>query len=245
MIPSLCIAHKPPLLSAKLYDAIIDTPPREDYQTHVSVVAHPSIALLVPDGPVNICGYRKIMVRKSVCVDSHRTINVGQARGIGREQTEPMPGHEFLICMHNFVKLGGKGDIKVQWGMAHHMVDFIDAFDLTQEMGILTLQERVALEREPALVEGGCSMGVFPGRLIKDIFAKTIPFYREFAKRHQGRFKNYDPVQRRCIAFLAERLETHFILKEIRARYGGEIPPDIVGCLTAVSDGPWAAGTMP
>ncbi len=244
MIPSLCIAHKPPIIAAHLYDAIIDTPPRANYQTHVSVVTHPAVARLAPDGPVNICGYRKIIVRNSVAVGSHRTIPVAQARQINRNDTEPRDGHEFLVCMHNFVKLGGKGDIKVQWGMAHHVVDLIDALDLAQEMGLFTLHERVALEREPALVEGGFSMGVFPGRLLKETFAKVIPFYDEFAKRHSGRFLRYDNVQRRVIPFLAERIETHFILKAIRARYG-EVPPDVVGCLTAVSDGPWAAGTMP
>jgi hypothetical protein len=243
VIPTFCIAHKPPLLPASLYDVIVHTPPREDYPALASVVAHPVLARLIPDGPVRICGYRKILTRGET---SHRTVTVSAAAQIPRVETEPHPWFEFLLCAHDFFKIGREHhNIREQWAASHHEADLRDCLALAVEMGVMSAAEAQALEAEPALIEGGCSMGVYPGALVREIVTRVWPLYAEFVRRHRARFMNYDPVQRRCVAFLAERIETHFLLKELRRRYPSAIPSQVFGCLTAVSDGPWVAGTMP
>lgn len=245
MIPTYCIAHREPRLSAHLYDALIHTPPRADYQALVSVVAQPVMAVIAPaDGLVNICGYRKIVTRRGNKPSSHRTITTAECVNVSRVDTEPHPGLEFLLCRHDFFKMGGKHrNIREQWDGCHRKQDLTDCLNLAVEMGVMTATEAAALEAEPALIEGGCSMGVFPGRLVRRVMQKVWPLYQEFARRYKGRFMKYDPVQRRCIAFLAERVETHFVLKELRQRYA-EIPPQIFGCLTAAWDGKWEAGKI-
>jgi hypothetical protein len=243
VIPTYCIAHKDPRLSAHLYDAIIHTPPRQDYKVLVSVVAHPVIAALAPSGLMTICGYRKIVTRGDS--KPHRTITTAACAQVPRATAEPHPGFEFLLCAHDFFRIGGKHrNVREQWDACHHRDDLRDCLNLAQELGVMSPGERTALEAEPMLIEGGCSMGVFPGWLVRETFNKVWPLYQEFARRHRNRFMRYDPVQRRCIAFLAERVETHFILKELRRRYPGKLPPELFGCLTSSWDGPWAAGTI-
>jgi len=242
-VPMLCIAHKKPLIPSHLYDAIIDTPSRENYEALVSVVAQPVMARLAPDGPVGICGYRKVLIHGET---SHAMWTIAQGAKITWEQTQPRPGHEFLVCMHNFADIGHiHKNVKEQWYFAHRGIDLSDGLNLAREMGIMTEADCRALELEPELVEGGFSMGVFPGKLMRESLTKLIPFYDEFARRYRDRFLKYNPMQRRCVAFLAERMESHFILKELRRRYPSGLPAAIKGCLIGVSDGPWIAGTMP
>ena len=245
MIPTYCIAHREPRLAAHLYDVIIHTPPRQDYKSLVSVVAHPVIAQLAPlSGLVNVCGYRKIVTRGEA--KPHRTISIAACAQVPRATTEPHPGFEFLICAHNFFRIGGKHrNVREQWDACHHKDDLRDCLNLAVEMGVMSAAERHALEAEPALIEGGCSMGVFPAELVRETFGKVWPLYLEFARRYRTRFMAYDPVQRRCIAFLAERVETHFILRELRQRYPRGLPRELFGCLTSSWDGPWEAGRIP
>ena len=243
MIPRLCIAHKPPQVSAHLYDAILDTPPRADYDALVSVVAQPLMARLATDTPIGVCSYRKIVVRG---VKSHDYLRLAQCSWLARSETEPRPGHEYLLCLHDFFKVGGlHRSVKEQWDVCHHGQDLYECLVLAVEMGIFTAAECRALESEPALIEGGFSMGVYPGAVLRAAISTVTPLYAEFARRHRGRFMKYDPVQRRCIAFLAERIESHFIWKDLRARYPEGVPAEVFGTLMMVSDVPWVAGTMP
>ena len=243
MIPTYCIAHKEPRLAAHLYDAIIHTPPRPDYEALVSVVAHPVIAALAPStGLVKVCGWRKIVTQGN---KSHETIPEIECSIIPRSKTEPSPGFEFLICAHDFFKIGRRQrSIREQWDAAHYAEDLTDCLELAERMGVMSRGECRALEEEPVLIEGGFSMGAFPATLLRATINRVWPLYRAFAKRYAERFLNYDPMQRRCVPFLAERIETHFILKELRRRYPGGIPREVFGCLTAVWNGPWESGTI-
>ncbi len=241
-IPRFCVAHKEPQISKHLYDAVIDTPSLPDYETLVSVTAQPVLMASAPNGLVSVCTYRKIVVRGAI---SHGQIGVAACRTIPREDTEPPAGFDFLVCMHNFAVGRVHRNVWDQWCGCHHEADLRDALKLAIEMGIFTLKDAERLKQEPALVEGGFSVGVFPGHLVRESLTLLVPFYNEFARRYKNRFMKYDPVQRRCIAFLAERMETHFILKELRHRYPEGIPTQIAGTLTTVNDGPRKPGTMP
>jgi hypothetical protein len=243
MIPTYCIAHRDPKLSAHLYDVVINTPPRHDYEALVSLVAHPIIARLAPPvGLVNVCGYRKIVMHGD---KPHNRIGTAQCAQVPRAQTEPRPGFDFLLCLHDFFKIGRvHRNIREQWNAAHHSQDLTDCLGLAVDMGVMSFADARALEAEPALIEGGFSMGVFPAELVRETFDKVFPLYQEFARRHRARFMAYDPIQRRCVAFLAERIETHFILKDLRRRYSGKIPVELSGCLTSSWDGPWEQGTI-
>lgn len=242
MIPRLCIAHKPPIISPSLYDAIIDTPPRANYRTLVSVVAQPVMASLAGESLIGVCGWRKIVIRGEA---SHGFMTRAKATEITRDQTEPRPGFDWLLCKHHFVEHGGRGGIRQQWSDAHHAQDWRDFMQHAVETHILTEEEVHALGEEPALIEGGFSMGVYPAKFLRETIFKINPLYLQYARCEGARIVQYDPVQRRCLAFMAERLETHFILKELRRCYPKGIPEEIFGTLVAVSDGPWIAGTMP
>jgi hypothetical protein len=244
LIPTFCIAHRPPRLSAHLYDEIIETPKGHDYQALVSVVAHPVLAERAPEvGLMNVCGYRKIVTRKPDL--PHNRISEAQCAQMPRAETEPHQGSDFLLCLHDFFAVGRRHrNIKEQWDSCHHRIDLYDCLNLAVAMGVMTHGERRALEAEPALIEGGVAMGVYPGSLVRQIVSVVFPLYQEFAKRYRSRFMRYDPRQRRCIAFLAERVETHFILRELRQRYAKLPNTEVFGCLTSSWDGPWEAGTM-
>lgn len=246
MIPTYCIAHRDPLIGAHLYDAVILTHPREDHKLFVSVVAHPVMLNVAPtEGLVAMCGYRKIVATRPQ--DKSHDVMTVAAHGkiIGREHIEPRPGFDFLLCRHDFFKIGGKHrNVFDQWKACHHEIDIVDGFDIAVEMGAFTEQERLALEAEPALIEGGCSMGVFPAKFLRETMAITWPIYREFIERHGDRVLKYTPAQRRCVAFMAERLETHFILRELRRLYGDPLPNELFGCLTCAWDGPWKQGII-
>jgi hypothetical protein len=240
MIPTYCIAHRDAKLSAHLYDALIHTPPRHDYQALVSVVAHPVLALLAPSGLMNICGWRKIVTRG---MTSHRTLTPAQSAQLPR--SEPYPGFEFLLCRHDFIALGRRHkNLFEQWNASHHKEDLCDGLNLAIEMGLMTPDERLKLEAETALIEGGCSMGIYPGDFVRATLEKVWPLYQTFVSRYRGRFMHYDPMQRRCVAFLAERIETFFILKELRRRYPGSLPRALFGCLTTAWQGPFESGTI-
>jgi hypothetical protein len=243
MIPTYCIAHRDAKLSAHLYDALIHTPPRHDYQALVSVVAHPVLALLAPAGGlVTICGWRKIVTRGE---KSHRTVTPAQSTQLKRSDSEPLPGFDLLLCLHDFIRLGGRHrTIREQWNASHHQEDLRACLDLAVEMGVMTSAACCALEAERALIEGGCSMGVYPGDFVRATLERVWPLYQEFARRHRGRFMHYDPMQRRCVAFLAERIETHFILQELRRRFPGALPVQLFGCLTTVWEGRFESGTI-
>lgn len=201
------------------------------------------MALLSPSTLVGICGYRKILVRGEKAFNK---MTLAECALLPREQTEPFPGHEYLLCRHDFFEIGRiHRCIREQWKDAHLEVDLRDCLNLAVEMGILKMVEIRLLEEEPVLIEGGFSMGVYPGSLLRSVINKVFPLYTEFAKRYASRFMEYDPVQRRCIAFMAERIETHFILKDLRQRYPGGIPKEVFGTLMVVNDGPWSSGTMP
>jgi hypothetical protein len=244
VIPNFCIAHKLPQIAAHLYDALIWTPTRRNYETLTSVVAQAVYARLAPDPLVTISGYRKVVVRGSG--QSHDTLSIAQCDKLPRVEIEPRPGFDFLIVPHNFWKIGHQDkDIKGQWCRWHTEVDWHASMALAIEMGIFTATEVRALGEEPMLIEGGFSAGTFPSWLVRNSLAILIPFYDEYARRYGERIRGYDPVQRRCLAFMAERLETHFILKELRRRYPNGFPDELFGCLLTVNDGPWTAGTMP
>jgi hypothetical protein len=237
------MAHLPPLIPPHLYETLIHTPAGADYDTLVSVTAQPHMAVFAGLPLVSTCTYRKVVVRGSG--QTHIFMPVAFGATFPRIETEPRPGFDFLVCNHHFVKNGGLGDIKLQWSMAHRDPDLRDALNIAAEMNVMTAAECEALLKEPALIEGGFAVGVYPGPLMRESLNKLVPVYHEFARRHGARVRNYDPVQRRCIAFMAERLETHFILKELRSRYPSGIPNGVYGALLTLSDVPFTPGTMP
>jgi hypothetical protein len=245
MIPTFCIAHRDPLIGGHLYDVIILTHQRHDYQSLASIVAHPVMLLMAPQaGLVTMCGYRKIIT--TIPDRSHVVLPIQtHLKTVKRSDVEPRKGFEFLVCSHDFYKIGKKHrNIKEQWNACHVPIDLEDGLNLAVEMSLMSQDERLALEAEPALIEGGCSMGVFPSRFLIETLSKTWPFYQEFVRRYSHRFRKYNPAQRRCVAFLSERIETHFILKELRQRYPDGLPNELFGCLTSSWDGPWKQGVM-
>lgn len=241
MIPRYCIAHKKPQISSHLYDAIVDTPPRPDYEGLVAITAHGPLITLVPkDGLVGICGYRKILTHR---IDSdHGHIGIKECQSVNRANLDPRPGHDFLLCVRHIEG----GTILDQWRSAHVEIEWCDVMALAVEMGVFTLEERAELEAQTVLFEGGLTMGVFPAALVRETFTKLWPLYQEFSRRHQARFITYGDVQRRTVAYLTERLESYFILRELKKHYPeNPTPPEIGGCLVVVNDGPWSVGRMP
>ncbi len=236
MITRYCVAHKPIHLSAHLYDEVIQTPTYPDYELLTAAVTPAALLPLLPqEGLIGICAYRKIVVASG---RGYERITRDQSLRLSRHETEPRRGHEFLVPINPV-----DGNIREHYYHHHHKADWEDCMMIAN----FSPEERKELEGSTVLAEGGCQMGVYPAQLMREIFTKVDPIVREFVRQCGDRVLGYNPVQRRSAAFLTERLESHYVLKEIRRRYQGEIPPEVIGKLVIVLDKheEWFSGTMP
>ena len=228
MIPTFCVAHKTPTVPAALYDAIIDTMPRADYDVLIQVAAYPPLLRLATrPGLIGLCNRRKFILRGGTGNDR---ITPEEAQKLTRADTAPAPDFDFLVSAY---PLNGK-TIHSQYLSCHPAVEWEDFMALAIEMGVISEGQRTEVEESTVLFGGGPPLGVFPSPFIQGLASRTWPLYAEFARRYSARITTYDPLQRRVVAFLAERFESYFIRKELERRYPEGIPQQIFGRLMFV-----------
>src|SRR5271166_5117309 len=217
MIPIYSVAHMPPILPARMYDAIVDTKPREDYETLTAIAAYPALARLATTRQVGICGWRKIVVRvpptgKIVDLADPSLLNVegrisvwqpkewGQQH-LTREMALPYPGHDFLLIHHPH---GGKSILQF-FTECHGLRDWPDYMGLAREMNLITWAQQTELENMKTFIEGGCVLGIYPGDFARETLTGIAALGSEYSRRHGARVRSYDPVQRRIISNMSER----------------------------------------
>ncbi len=242
MIPMYCLSHREPTLPVQLYDAVIFTKSQPDYETLVGESALPVLARLASNSLMGVCTYRKIVARGDPAPLSAQGPYEICDPALAREQVEPHPGYDFLVHKCRF--MSGLNVIQ-HFNACHGLTDWVDYMNLATEMGILTAERREALEGGTELIEGGATLGVFPGDILRRILAVAHHLNTTFAARYGERIRGYDPLARRIIASLSERLESYWILDELRIRYPLGIPPQIFGRLLCSETGQYKRGTMP
>ncbi len=234
-------AHEAPQLPAQLYDAVIWTPPQPNYETLIGAAVLPVLARLAPpSGPVGVCTYRKIVARGTPAeLSAHGPYEQCDPQ-LPRAMVEPHPGYQFLVHKCRFM---ANLNVVEHFGACHgSYVDWHDYMKIAEELKILTPLERNDLEQDRVLLEGGIILGVFPGDVVWRACVVAHRLNTEFASRFGERVRSYDPVARRIIASLSERLESYWILRDLRQRYPNGIPPEIFGRLLTTVQGPYERG---
>jgi hypothetical protein len=228
MIPTFCVAHKLPLVPGALYDAVINPASQPGYETLVQVAAYPPLIRLAErPGLIGICGLRKFILRGG---SGNECITPQETQKLSRADMAPAAGLDFLVSAY---PLNG-ATILEQYLTCHPAVEWEDFMALAVEMRVIDNRQRREVEESTVLFGGGPPLGVFPARFVQDLASRMSPLYAEFARRHGERIRTYDPIQRRVMAFLAERLESHFISKELERRHLGGVPPQVFGRLMFV-----------
>lgn len=236
-----CFSHIEPHLPVQLYDAVVFTKPQPDYETLVGAVALPVLARLAPpSGTIGICTYRKIVARGTPAQLSADGPYEKCDPNLPRSEIEPHPGYEFLVHKCRFM---GNLNVVEHFGACHGgYVDWIDYMRLTEELHILTPIERNELEQDRVLLEGGIILGVFPADVVWRACVVAHRLNSEFAARYGARIRSYDPLSRRIIASLSERLESYWIMRDLRGRYPNGIPEQIFGRLLTTAEGRYERG---
>jgi hypothetical protein len=250
---TFCVSHEAPLVPEGLFDLAIGIgdyrPPRG---LHVSALdpfwdkARPLaygaagnyvIPRMIPDDPhkpevIAIYSHRKIVIRNNigraaVKYPVYREISVSDALSLSTDEWRPRDGNEFLIGAPIHFPQG----LVQQYAQMHHAVDLFDYLSIGRQLGLLSPAEIQEFTLDTLFVPGGCELGIYPTAWLCDTLGKLEMIGREFVARFAHRIRTYDSYQVRAVGFLAERLGSYFLLKEVRRRYPQGIPRTLVGCL--------------
>lgn len=176
--------------------------------------------------------HRKIVMRKRAMRDHyyHREISIPASLQLTVEDIRPWDGREFLIASPVDFPQG----VVRQYAEEHHAIDLFEYLSIAVQIGVMTTDQVREFSLETVLVPGGSELGIYPTSWLYATQQKLAAVGREFVTRYGARISTYDRYQVRAVGFLAERLGSYFLLKELRARYPDCLPPDIVGDLCVV-----------
>ena len=262
-----CVSHEPPLVPEPLFDHAIGIGDfRPTRGAHVSALdpfwdrmrplaygaagnyAIPR-AIDVEACKTEVTGiftHRKIVVRSSIGRPAlkypvYREISVDDASELSVIEVRPREESEFLI--------GGPlrfpHGIISQYAQMHHVIDLFCYLSIAAEIGILTSAELREFSLDTMFVPGGCELGVYPTEWLRETLGKLERLGREFVTRYGDRIRTYDRYQVRAVGFLAERLGSYFLLKELRRRFPRGIPTTLIGslCVIVPKGGAYAGAT--
>lgn len=250
-----CVTHEAPLVPDALADYVIGI---GDYHPtrgkHISVLdrfwhemrpyAYGAAGNYVipramdatgPTAYTGVFSHRKIIVRNQVGKQSpeyfvYWEVDTIEAAEIPREEIMPRPGFDFLIGFPFKMPAG----IVSQYIERHVAIDFFQYVSLALEMGILTPEQCQAFALETDFIPGGCELGIYPTVWVRSTLLDLERLGREFLIRYGGRIKNYDNYQVRAVGFLAERLGSFLLLREMIKRYPAGLPRGLFGHLCAL-----------
>jgi len=244
-----CVTHAEPLVPEQLFDYAIGLgsyrPTRGAHVSELDTFWHesrplsfgaagnyciPIAARRRPASPViGIFSRRKIVLQNPHGTPSGlkfwRDLDVDDARAIHRAEAGPRDGYEFLV-IHPFVAHDGLGQ---QYADSHHAVDFHDYLAIAHQLGILDATALEQLPREKMFFPGGCELGFYPSEWIVPTLEKLALAGREFIKRHADRIATYDHYQVRAVGFLAERLGSYLLMRELQRRFPDRLPAQLIG----------------
>jgi hypothetical protein len=253
---TFCVSHETPWVPDALFDLAVGI---GDYRpqrgAHISTLdafwdeARPLaygaagnyvIPRLIPQGPprpeiIGIYSHRKIVIRSSIGREAakfpvYREISPSTAAGLPADERRPRDDHEFLIGpLLNFPQ----GVVR-QYAEKHHAIDLFDYLSIGVRLGVLSSAEVQEFSLATLFVPGGCELGLYPTGWLCDALGKLELIGREFVTRFSQRIRTYDLYQVRAVGFLAERLGSYLLLKELRRRFPQGIPRSLFGCLCVV-----------
>jgi hypothetical protein len=265
---TFCVSHEPPLAPERLFDYVIGI---GDYRpargAHVSVldpfwdrmrplaygaagnyVIPRAIDIETPIAELTgVFSHRKIVVRSSIGREAakypvYREISVPTALQLPVEEARPREGCDFLIG----APLRFPQGIVQQYAQMHHAIDLFNYLSIAVEISVMTPNEARAFTLDTHFIPGGCELGIYPTDWLYASLRKLEALGREFVTRCGERIGTYDRYQVRAVGFLAERLGSYFLLKELRQRYPQGIPRVLIGSLCViVADGaPYAGASV-
>jgi hypothetical protein len=244
-----CVSHAEPLVPEPLYDYAIGLgsyrPKRGAHISELDTFWHESrplafgaagnycIPIAARRRPtaaiIGIFSHRKIVLQEPHGAPSGsnfwRDLEVSDARTIRRAEAGPRDGHEFLV-IRPFMCPGGMAE---QYAEDHHEVDLHDYLAIAYQLGILDATALRQLPLESMFFPGGCELGFYPTEWIIPALEKLALAGKEFIKRHADRIVTYDNYQVRAVGFLAERLGSYLLLRELQRRFPDRLPGQLIG----------------
>jgi hypothetical protein len=251
-----CVSHEPPLVPESLFDHAIGIGEyRPTRGAHVSaldpfwdrmrqlaygaagnyVIPRAMDVEACTTDVTGIFSHRKIVVRSSIGRAAlkypvYREISVAVASELSIIEVHPREESEFLIGGPLHFPQG----IISQYAQMHHAIDLICYLSIAAEIGVLTAAELREFSLDTMFVPGGCELGVYPTDWLRATLGKLERLGREFVTRCGDRISTYDRYQVRAVGFLAERLGSYFLLKELRSRFPEGIPTTLIGSLCVI-----------
>jgi hypothetical protein len=182
-----------------------------------------------------IFSHRKIVVRSSIGREAakypiYREISVPAASKVSVEDVRPRDNHDFLIG----APLKFPQGVVQQYAQMHHAIDLYDYLSIAAEIGVMTPNDVREFTLDTNFIPGGCELGIYPTGWLYASLRKLEALGRDFVTRCGARIRTYDSYQVRAVGFLAERLGSYFLLKELRQRYPQGIPRSLIGYLCVI-----------
>jgi hypothetical protein len=182
-----------------------------------------------------VFSHRKMVVRttrgrEAINYQLYREISCEEADELPAEELRPREGCEFLIGAPIILQSG----LISHYAERHHAIDLMDYLSIAVQMGIVTPADVRDFSLETMFVTGGCELGIYPTNWLYGTLQKLELLGRVFLTRHAERIASYDSYQVRAVGFLAERLGSYLLLKELRRRFPGALPAKLIGCLCVV-----------
>lgn len=203
---------------------------------------HPSTAPLI-----EISNHRKRVLPSP---EGIAIATVGGWRELDKEQAERRtdliaftPGNGFLIGWPMYFP----ETIAGHYSRHHHFRDLLDYASLAIESGVLDDHGAAEMMGAKLLIPGGAELGVFPRSWLLPALSGIEKVSREFLVRYGDRVRGYDDYQVRAVGFLAERLGSYLLLRDILAQFEPgtrvadleqnlPVPLDVLGHLTVISE---------
>jgi hypothetical protein len=251
-----CVSHKPPLAPERLFDFAIGIGEYRPVRgKHVSAldpfwdqmrplafgaagnyviprvidIEEPATEL------TGVFSHRKIVVRSPIGREAikypvFREISPSAASLLSAEEVRVRDGYDFLIGTPVSFAQG----VVQQYAQMHHAIDMFDYLSIAVRIGVLTPHEVREFTLDASFIPGGCELGIYPTAWLHPTLKKLEAVGRDFIARWENRIQTYDSYQVRAVGFLAERLGSYFLLKELRNRYPQGIPRALIGCLCVI-----------
>jgi hypothetical protein len=266
---TFCVSHEPPLAPESLYDYAIGI---GDYRpargSHISALntfwdrmrpfAYGAAGNYAIPRAIEreaerteltgIFSHRKIVVRSPIgntakSYPVYREISVAESLCIPIEETRPKEDCDFLFSMPLQFPRG----ILHQYGVHHHAIDISEYISIAVRLGIIASSEVEAFCTSATFIPGGCELGIYPTPWLCDTLKKLEAVGREFVILRADRIQTYDAYQVRAVGFLAERLGSYLLLKELQNRFPQGIPRSLIGylCVVVPDGSAYAGATVP
>ena len=254
---TFCVTHEEPLVPQKFIDFAIGIGEyRPERGAHISKLdpfwdsmrplaygaagnyVLPRAAALLDPAPdvIALFSHRKIVVRSPAgcsakSYPAFREISEILCNDMPVEEARARSGQDFLISSPIEFP---QGMIR-QYAEAHIAADMYEYLTIGIQCGAISPAVVQIMARENLFIPGGCELGIYPAEWLIQTLARIEKVGREFVMRCAARIRTYDKYQVRAVGFLAERLGSHLLLKELRRRFPDGAPHEIIGHICAIT----------